>query len=164
MLRMTPCRDRSSKRRRCPPWLPPRRRKLTEIDHGTAVTDERDRLRLRTGQSRADRHGDALPYSAAERVDAEMRSGEVHITVAERAVRQRDVAHERMAALRDLRPQRVRDEAVGAERRRELLLGLRTRRRYIAEEFWRRRRASPASARSSSSADRASALMKRSTA
>jgi hypothetical protein len=48
-------------------------RELAEIDHGAAVADERDRLRRRAGKSRAQRHGDALPNPAAERVNAEMR-------------------------------------------------------------------------------------------
>jgi hypothetical protein len=79
---------------------------------------ERDRLCRHAGERRADRHGHALADAAAERMHAEMRGRELDIAIAEGAVRQRDVAHERMAALLDPRVERVGDVAVGTERGR----------------------------------------------
>ena len=107
---------------------------LAEIDHGAAVADERDGLGRHAHERRADRHGHALPDAAAERMHAEMRCRQMHIAVAECAVRERDVAHEGMAAFRHARLQRLGHDAIGTERRRELLRGLHARGRYVVEK------------------------------
>ena len=90
--------------------------KLAEVDHGAAVAEQRNRLGGLAGERRADRHRNALPDPAAERMHAEMRRGQVHIAVAEGAVRQRDVAHEGMRPARHAREQRIGDDAIRTER------------------------------------------------
>ena len=89
--------------------------KLREVHHGAAVSDQRNGLAARASERRPDRHGNALPDAAAERVDAEMGRPDRHIAVAEGRVGDRDIAHERMLARGNALEQDVRHDVIGTE-------------------------------------------------